>query len=53
MKTTYCDCEDWQSGIKKINAFIFMGINHRMVYDAKKFVYCPWCGKKLKEKDED
>ena len=46
-------CKDWETGMNKINDFIVFGWTHRMLYDGKKFVYCPWCGKKLVDKDKE
>ena len=52
-----CNCEDWRNNIKEIDgAFQFMAIHNVGGYKGKKFVYCPWCGKKLfelKEADDE
>jgi len=39
--------------MNKINDFIVFGWTHRMLYDGKKFAYCPWCGKKPFEKESE
>lgn len=52
-----CTCKDWQPNIDKINGFIAMQTHmawgNKRGYDGKVFVYCPWCGKKLKKDKKD
>ena len=48
-----CNCKDWKPNIEIINGFIsmqtVMAWGNKDGYTGKPFVYCPWCGKKLKE----
>lgn len=46
-----CGCEDWQKNIDKINGPITLQAirSGSKGYTGKKFVYCPWCSKKLPE----
>lgn len=44
----YCDCPDWEPNCNHISATI--ALNRLSAgYDLTPFLYCPWCGKKLKE----
>jgi len=45
-----CCCEDWKKNIGKINEpTILQAVRTGSFgYTGKKFVYCPWCAKKLK-----
>jgi hypothetical protein len=49
----YCSCPDWESGIEKINGPIILDQvrtgNYVDENYFKKFVYCPWCGEKVRE----
>lgn len=48
MEIKHCDCDPWITNIPKIDrAFGFMAINNISGYDGEKFIYCPWCSKKL------
>jgi hypothetical protein len=45
-------CEDYEINIKIINGFIVMDHVHGgSGYKGKLFVYCPWCGTKLKTEE--
>lgn len=45
-----CDCKDWEKEIIKISgAFTFMAVHGCGEYGGKKFKYCPWCGKEVKD----
>ena len=46
-----CDCKDWKENIEKVNQPWGLWVNHfgGIGYSGKRFLYCPWCGKKLKE----
>ena len=44
-----CDCEDWQYGMKQLDGFIMFGFTHGYKYTGGPFVYCPWCGKQIKD----
>jgi len=51
----YCNCEDWEYTMphweKEINPFNSSATNIPM-YFGKPIYYCPWCGKKLEEKQK-
>ena len=48
----FCKCEDWEIGTSIINNAIFLVKNHGGgEYAGPVFVYCPWCGEKLEEKE--
>ena len=47
-----CDCKYWEPNIDKINSFIMLGFSHSIKFDGVPFIYCPWCGKKLVEKEK-
>ena len=49
----YCDCPDWEPNCNHINSSIVLSSIHNVMYDLTPFLYCPWCGKKLKEKEID
>ena len=45
-----CSCEDWKKYISVIDGALAMQqVRYSTTYDMKVFVYCPYCGKKLKE----
>lgn len=48
IKTKDCVCNDWKTENNKINSFIVLGNAHQMIYNGKKFLFCPWCGQDLK-----
>jgi hypothetical protein len=48
-----CDCKDYIDSITQINNAIVLAWNHGIIYSAKSFEYCPWCGKKLEEEKEE
>lgn len=53
-KGKYCGCEDWEPNIEKVNSLMCSAFNisHGLTgYNGKIFKYCPWCGKKLKNKE--
>lgn len=50
-----CTCKDWEPNMRAINGpIVLQSIRSggRYQYTGKQFVYCPWCGKKLKEQPE-
>ena len=49
----YCTCPDWEPNCNHINAWIQFSMLHTVMYDITPFLYCPWCGKKLKEKEDN
>jgi hypothetical protein len=51
-KEEYCNCDDYKENLEKINNKILFCYTHGILYDGKQFVYCPWCGKRLKEDNE-
>lgn len=47
-----CSCKDWKPNVEKINSYINTAwARTGQEYTGKPFVYCPWCGKKLNEKE--
>ena len=52
-----CECEDWIPGNAELNKHMGLWLTHSHAwgdpeyYDYKRFIYCPWCGKKLKEEE--
>lgn len=48
-----CDCKDWEENIDLVNSgFTFMQVHGCGSYSGKTFNYCPWCSKKLTQKEE-
>ena len=47
-----CDCKDYKEGKNILDGITTLAYTHGVLYTAKQFVYCPWCGKKLIDKDE-
>ena len=50
--TDACDCTDWKINILKVDSAAVLAWTHGMEYDGKKFIYCPWCGTKLRESED-
>lgn len=48
MVKLHCNCNDWDCA-KKIDGIIMFAHTHGIKYTGKQFIYCPWCGKRLKE----
>jgi len=48
MKLT-CDCEKWKPFITEHCDMVKFCYSYMWTYKSGKFVYCPFCGKKLKE----
>jgi hypothetical protein len=46
-----CTCPDWEPNVNHINDALQMAAIHHSAYDLTSFKFCPWCGKKLIEKD--
>ena len=44
-----CDCEEWVHSMTQLDGFIMLGLAHGAAYRGAPFVYCPWCGKKVRE----
>ena len=44
-----CTCKGWKENLPKIDNIIVSAHIHGVKYNGKKFVYCPWCGKKLEK----
>ena len=42
-----CICDDWEEGIKQIEAAQELSALHSVEYTGKPFVFCPWCGELL------
>ncbi len=52
-----CTCEDWAPNIEIINNALLMSTSHSWGfpkgYTGKFIEYCPWCGKKLIEAEDE
>ena len=50
MDIEVCSCEDFDEQIKIINGYITLQYarTHKL-YEGIPFIYCPWCGKPVKE----
>ena len=48
-----CDCKDWERGMTQLDGFIMFGFTHGYKYTGGPFVYCPWCGKQIRDIDPD
>lgn len=47
----HCNCSDWEPQIAKINGPISLQSvrsGGAYQYDGKQFIFCPWCGSRLK-----
>jgi len=56
MEAKECDCKDWRENIDKLNAgFECMRVHTGWDdgYQGKFIEYCPWCGKKLQEQNNE
>ena len=49
----YCDCPDWAPNVNYITGVMQRTAYHATIYNITPFLYCPWCGKKLKEKENN
>lgn len=49
-----CDCQDWRENIDRVEMPIVLQAIRTSTagYDGKQFVYCPWCGRGLRESKE-
>jgi hypothetical protein len=46
----FCNCKDWKENIGYIDGMVTMSVIHGSKgYEGKKFIFCPWCSKKLEE----
>ena len=49
-KLVICNCKDWKENLPKLNKPWGLYVAHGGDgYDGKQFIYCPWCGKKIRE----
>ena len=49
-KPRKCNCVDWEVNISKMTTgFLMQSLCGFEGYTGKQFVYCPWCGEKLKQ----
>lgn len=50
-----CDCEKFKEYDKWDTLVFTLAYSHGILYpkDGPKFVYCPFCGKKLNEREEN
>lgn len=49
-----CNCKDWKENNDKLSAgFSLLFARNPDTYkgyEGKQFIYCPWCGERLKER---
>ncbi len=50
-----CDCKDFKENADEVNKPWGLWASHgeSKGYEGKPFIYCPWCGEKLKEEMKD
>lgn len=49
-------CEEYEDGMEEINGFIITAsvrAGNNALYKSPPFQYCPWCGTKLKNGEEN
>lgn len=46
-----CNCRNWEENVGKIEACVAVSTIEGRAYNGKFFLYCPWCGEKLKEEE--
>lgn len=44
----YCQCEGWQKSSHQIDSAQLLAGVHGQRYTGDQFIFCPWCGSKLK-----
>lgn len=47
-----CSCKKWEQGMPSLRAAVIIAQRHGFGYEGRVIKYCPWCGKKLKKKDQ-
>ena len=49
-----CTCDDWDKEMATINSYIMMAYfrNPLEMVTFKVWLFCPWCGKKLIDKED-
>ena len=50
-KSLECNCQDWINNIDKLDAPFILAWTHGMSYDGKEFMFCPWCGQELMNRE--
>lgn len=43
----FCNCDDFNENINGIQICASLGISHHMIPPYKKFIFCPYCSKKI------
>jgi len=51
--TRLCYCPDWEENMPKVDNCILSAWNHNVPYTGEIYRYCPWCGAKLEERDDE
>jgi hypothetical protein len=41
-------CMDWKESMEQITGAQLLADAHGIVYTGKSFIFCPWCGEKIK-----
>lgn len=48
-----CNCDEWKKGRKALDSITVFAWTHGMKYTGGPFKFCPWCGTKLIDLDEE
>ena len=51
-KAKQCNCAGWVKSMNQIESAQMIAWNHGQLYRGDKFIYCPWCGTRLRESEE-
>ena len=49
MAEKVCTCTEFLPNMEKMGGIFVLAHIHGVYYDGAKFVYCPWCGEKLRD----
>ena len=44
-----CACDKYQANVEYLGAVLVAAYIHGVNYNGAAFVYCPWCGEKLRD----
>lgn len=44
---TQCTCPDWLESMPQLDSAVILNTLHGNSYAGARFMYCPWCGKRL------
>jgi hypothetical protein len=48
-----CECLLWKKNFEFIKGLFVFGSIHELIYKGDIFCYCPWCGEKLIEEENE